>query len=137
MTATGSCLCGAVRFSADNVDSEVHACHCSKCRHWSGGPAFAVGVGSVKFEGEDHIRRYESSAWGERGFCGTCGTNLFFRLKEADHYLMTMGNFDDQSAFRLVGEIYVDEKPSGYDFAGDHSRMTGAQFLASIAPPEA
>ena len=42
---------------------------------------------------------------------------------------MCVGAFDDASAFELVGEIYVDEKPPGYAFAGDHPRQTGEQFL--------
>ena len=136
MAATGHCLCGAVKFSAEGVEADVHACHCSNCRHWAGGPVLAASVGQVRFEGDEHIGRYESSAWGERGFCANCGTNLFFRLKESDHYLMVMGNFDDQSRFTLAGEIYIDEKPPGYDFAGDHSRMTGQEFMASIAPQD-
>jgi hypothetical protein len=102
------------------------------CRQWSGGPAFAAGVGKVSFEGEDNISRYESSAWAERGFCDRCGTNLFYRLKEADHYVMWMGTFDDQTPFKLAGEIFVDEKPAGYDLAGDHPRLTGEEFMASL-----
>jgi len=92
----------------------------------------AASVGSVKFEGADKIKRYASSDWAERGFCADCGSNLFYRLKEADRYIMCTGAFDDQSPFELVGEIYVDEKPPGYAFAGDHPRQTGEEFLASM-----
>ena len=45
---------------------------------------------------------------------------------------MCVGACDDSPDFELCGEIYIDEKPSGYDFAGEHSRMTGAEFMASI-----
>ena len=45
---------------------------------------------------------------------------------------MSVGAFDDQSPFRLASEIYIDDKPPGYDFAGDHPRMTGAEFMASL-----
>jgi hypothetical protein len=132
MTATGKCLCGAVTFEAEGVNPHVHGCHCSMCRGWSGGPLLAAEVGSVEFTGESSIRRYQSSAWAERGFCGECGSNLFYRLKEADRYIMCTGAFDDQTLFKLVGEIYVDEKPPGYDFAGDHPRQTGEEFMASL-----
>ena len=30
------------------------------------------------------------------------------------------------------GEIYIDEKPGGYDFAGEHPRLTGEEFMQSI-----
>lgn len=132
MKATGGCLCGAVRFEATDVDTHVHGCHCNMCRAWSGGALLAVAVGGVRFEGGQHIRRYDSSAWAERGFCDVCGSNLFYRLKEGDRYMLCQGAFDDESSFQLVGEIYVDEKPPGYDFAGDHPRQTGAEFLASL-----
>lgn len=132
MSSTGRCLCGAVTYTAEDVDTDIHSCHCTMCRGWSGGPAFAAGVGNVSFEGEDNISRYDSSAWAERGFCNRCGTNLFYRLKEADHYVMGMGTFDDQTPFKLAGEIYVDEKPAGFDLAGDHPRLTGEEFMASL-----
>ena len=132
MSLTGKCLCGAVTFTADEVDSHVHGCHCSMCRNWSGSPMLAASVGSVSFTGEESISRYLSSEWAERGFCSKCGSNLFYRLKEADQYIMCTGAFDDQSGFELVGEIYIDEKPPGYGFAGDHPRQTGAEFMASL-----
>lgn len=135
MTATGKCLCGAVTFSAEGVDPHVHGCHCSMCRTWSGSPMLSAAVGSVEFTGEDNITRYASSDWAERGFCAKCGSNLFYRMKEPEQYIMCTGCFDEQSAFKLVGEIYIDEKPPGYDFAGDHLRQTGAEFLASMGIP--
>ena len=132
MEATGRCLCGAVTFSAEDVQTEINSCHCGMCRRWNGGPAFAAMVGKVTFKGEDSITRYGSSEWAERGFCNRCGTNLFFRLKEQDHYVMWVGSFDDQAPFRLSGEIFIDEKPPGYNLAGDHPRLTGEEFLASL-----
>lgn len=132
MSATGRCLCGAVTYTAEAVDPDVHSCHCSMCRRWSGGPGFAASVGKVEFAGEENIVRFDSSAWAERGFCKTCGTNLFYRFKETDHYVMWMGTFDDQAQFKLAGEIYVDEKPASYEFVGDHPRLTGEEFMASL-----
>ena len=132
MSANGGCLCGAVRFEAEDVSSELHACHCGMCRRWSGGPGLAVQAGSVAFTGEEHIGRFDSSDWAERGFCMRCGTNLFYRLKEPDQYVLWLGTLDDQTPFALTGEIYVDEKPASYEIAGDHPRLTGEEFLASM-----
>ncbi|MEQ8858379.1 MAG: GFA family protein [Pseudomonadales bacterium] len=132
MSATGKCLCGAVRFTADGVEPHVHACHCSMCRAWSGASMLAATVGSVAFDGEENLVRFDSSEWGARGFCGRCGSNLFYHLKPADTYMMCMGAFDDQSAFELAGEIYIDAKPPGYAFSGEHPRQTGEEFLASL-----
>lgn len=131
MNATGGCLCGAVRFTAESVGTDVHACHCSMCRAWSGAPAIVAFVDGIKFEGGE-IARYASSSWAERAFCPKCGSSLFYKLNSSERHYVSMGAFDDQSQFRLADEIYVDEKPPGYDFVGDHPRMTREEFLASL-----
>ncbi|MFV2089417.1 MAG: GFA family protein [Pseudomonadales bacterium] len=125
-------MCGAVTFTAREVGHHVHACHCSMCRRWTGSPMMAAEAAGVEFTGTENIGRYDSSEWAERGFCSRCGTSLFYRLKAADKYIMSIGAFDDQSAFELVGEIYIDEKPPGYNFAGEHPRQTGAEFMESL-----
>lgn len=134
MTATGKCLCGAVTFEAEGVDPHVHACHCDMCRAWSGAALLATAVDDVRFSGTEHVVRYDSSDWAARGFCGRCGSNLFFHMKQPDRYLISLGAFDDQAGFELAGEIFIDRKPPGYRFAGDHPRQTGEEFLASLQP---
>jgi hypothetical protein len=135
-TLKGGCLCGAVRFSAEDVETEHHACHCGMCRRWSGGaPFFGARAKSVAFEGAEGIGRYASSDWAERGFCKACGSTLFYFLKPMKSYSMSVGAFDDQSPFRLVLELFIDKKPGGYDLAGDHPRWTEAETFARLAPP--
>ena len=36
-----------------------------------------------------------------------------------------------------VEEIFIDEKPEGYRFAGKTHQMTGAELMALFAPPQA
>jgi hypothetical protein len=137
MKQSGKCLCGAVRFEADQVETHHHACHCSMCRRWSGGaPFFAAATRSVAFASTESLGRYQSSEWAERGFCRSCGTTLFYYLKPAQTYMMSVGAFDDPSPFRLAREIFIDHKPEGYAFAGDHPRWTEAETLAKMAPPD-
>jgi len=132
MNASGKCLCGAVSFEAENVTSHFHSCHCTMCRRWCGGPMMATHVERIRFTEQEHLHRYDSSPWAERGFCERCGSNLFYRVKDQDQYFVATGVFDDQSRFQLDGEIYIEEKPQGYNFAGDHIRQTGAEFMASL-----
>lgn len=132
MPATGKCLCGAVTFAVESVKPDIHACHCAMCQRWSGGPALGVEASGVEFSGSDHLTVYESSPWAERGFCNKCGSSVYYRVREPDLYVLFAGSFDDQSAFRLTGEIYIDEKKSDYAFAGEHQRLTGAEFMASL-----
>lgn len=129
--ASGTCLCGAVRFEADDVDPSFHACHCGMCRRWSGGaPFFGASAGAVRFRGD--VGRYPSSEWAERGFCKACGTTLFYFLKPESRYTLSVGTFDDQAAFALGEEIYIDHKPNGYALSGDHPRLTEREVLAKF-----
>mgnify|MGYP000101944498 FL=1 len=129
---TGRCLCGAVSFTAAQVEPGMHACHCRICRRWTGGPSISANAAGVAFAGTAYLSVYESSAWGERGFCRKCGSSLFFRLQGSDHYILNHGSFDNPDRLKVVGEIYIDEKPSSYDFKGEHERLTGEEFLASL-----
>jgi hypothetical protein len=127
---SGRCLCGKVSYAVAEATVHHHACHCGMCRRWAGGPAFAAAVKGVSWNGEAFIRRYASSEWAERGFCGECGTHLFFYFKPTDNYYITVGSFDDDADFQLVGEIYVDAQPPGYRFADGLERLTGDEFIA-------
>jgi hypothetical protein len=135
MDLSGACLCGGVKFTAMQINPEFHVCHCSQCRRWSGGPGLSVDAVGMSFSDTSTLATFDSSEWAERGFCSVCGSSLFYRLKATDQYMISMGAFDDQSGLTLAGEIYIDEKPAGYDFCGNHSRLTGEEFLASIGAP--
>ena len=126
----GQCSCGAVTFTAENVESEFGACHCRMCQRWSGGIFLATSAHGLKIDGEEHISRYQSSSWSERGFCSKCGSHLFYRTLKSGQYEMCLGTFDDQSEFRMTTEIFIDRKPDSYKFAGDHERLTEAETLA-------
>lgn len=139
MTRSGSCLCGAVTFKIENAPTKVGACHCGMCRKWSGGVYLALHLtkDQVSFDGADHIECYRSSDWAERGFCRTCGGNLFYRVtapgpNEGDLHL-GFGTLDDQSGMTLQEEIFIDLKPDAYSFAADTATMTEAQMLALFA----
>ena len=133
---SGRCLCGAVRFTATPESMTMGVCHCSMCRRWSGGTFMAVDCGSsLKIEDESALGVYHSSEWGDRCFCKTCGTTLFWRLRQGSHDVVAAQAFDDPSQFEFTSEIFVDDKPRNYMFANHTKKMTGAEFLASFAPP--
>lgn len=124
----GSCLCGAVSVKVKNLSKRVGACHCGMCRKWGGGPLLAVDCGNdVSFEGKEHISVYDSSDWGERGFCKICGTHIFYRLKENQQYTISTGLFEDQEFFVLDNQVFIDRKPSFYNFANETTNMTEAE----------
>lgn len=134
-TLSGGCLCGAVRFTAAPETHTYNICHCDMCRRWSAGPFMAIACAdTVKFDNEDDVGVYESSAWAERGFCKKCGSVLFYKIRGKDKYFMSTETFDDTSDFKLAGEIFIDEKPAHYAFASDAKKMTGPEVMAAFAP---
>jgi hypothetical protein len=79
----GSCLCGAVRFTATLPSRWVAHCHCSYCRR-AHGAAFVTWVGLDEAavaidDGRGALRWNESSPGARRGFCGQCGSPMFFQ----------------------------------------------------------
>ena len=91
-------------------------------RRWAGGPLLAALATGAVFQARDTLRVHEASEWAERGFCGTCGSSLFYRLKPGDQYFVAVGCLNDAAELTLAREIYVDRKPAGYDFACDRPR---------------
>ena len=86
----------------------------------------------VRWEGEDHITVYDSSAWAERGFCRSCGTHLFYRLKDTREHMIPVGAFAEDEGLSLTLQVFTDEKPSWYHFAEKTKEMTGAEIFAMV-----
>jgi hypothetical protein len=126
----GSCLCGAICFTATKANQSMGACHCDMCRKWGGGPLLAVPCESeVSFEGEENISVFDSSDWAERGFCKLCGSHLFYRLKESGQHFIPAGLFENQECFSFDRQVYIDRKPPYYSFANKTANMTEAEGL--------
>lgn len=129
----GQCLCGAVRFTAKNASNAVGACHCNMCRRWGGGPFMEIGGGAdVAFEGEENIAIFDSSPWAERGFCKTCGSHLFYRIKQTGQQMIAVGLLDDDTGLAFRHQVFIDEKPKYYDFSNETENMTGAEIVAKF-----
>jgi hypothetical protein len=76
----GRCACGAVRFEVAGRRMHVAHCLCQTCQRAAGAPIVTWGTISrerLTIEGE--VRWWRSSDRAERGFCGACGTSLFYR----------------------------------------------------------
>lgn len=136
---SGGCLCGAVRYVAAEMPDHMHACHCSMCRRTSGSVSLSVVVpfAEMRIAGAEHVTTYPSSDWAARSFCARCGSGLWYRLTAPDaataDYFLSVGTLDDANGLTLSEEIHIDGKPDGYAFAGNHSRLTAAEFEARLA----
>lgn len=120
MNVQGSCLCGEVKVTIDELINEVTACHCSLCRKQGAGPIFyteEVKSAQMHIENEESIRVYQSSDWAERGFCSKCGTFIFYRYQKVKHAHLNVELFKElskQANFNL--EIFYGDKPDYYSF---------------------
>lgn len=133
---TGQCLCGKVRFSAIPKSDHMDACHCSMCRKWSGGVLFATTCVDLKIENEEELQAYRSSPWGERHFCKTCGSSLFWRMADRSLDVVMVSAFDDPSPFEFQTEMFIDKKPANYAFANDTKKITAKEFMAMYSGEE-
>ena len=116
----GSCLCGAVRFDVDADIPPMDACHCTKCRKFTG--HFNVGCdvprAAVTIHGEEHVTWYRSSEKVRRGFCATCGSSLFFDpIDQVKHawFGISMGAFDGPTNTHIKFHIFVADKGDYYE----------------------
>jgi hypothetical protein len=133
--AMGHCLCGKVKVSVQDRSNKVWACHCGMCRRWGGGPLLSTDCGTgVSFEGEENISVYDSSDWAERGFCNSCGSHLFYRLKESRQYHIPVGIFESDEGLVLGLQVFIDEKPGYYCFSNESRTMTGEEVFAEFSP---
>ena len=127
MKIEGKCLCGKVRFTME-AESEGGMCHCKMCRRWGGGLPYAGAHGTVLIESEETLRWWKSSPWGERGFCGECGSSLFWRSPGNDKWVVSIGALEDESSLKLSRHIYIDEKSSFYNLSDEAPKQTGLEF---------
>ena len=133
-THKAHCLCGAVKATVAEINTQYTVCHCEMCRKWGGGPFFALQCGAdVKFEGIDSIGRYQSSEWAVRGFCKTCGTHLFYQLKNTGSYNMPVGLFDAVENLTMDMQYFSDKKPKHYCFSNETRAMTESEIMEFFA----
>ncbi|MBE8158102.1 MAG: GFA family protein [Betaproteobacteria bacterium] len=129
---SGKCLCGGVRFSVAETPKTVGLCHCGMCRKWCGGMPFAEFEAEVVLEKSETLRWWKSSPWGERGFCGECGTPMFWRAPGIPQWGVSAGALDSAAGMEIAKHIFIDDKADFYNFADDAPKKTGAEHTAEI-----
>jgi len=125
------CLCGALRFTATPLTRGMAACHCAKCRRWTGGINLAVECkDDLAFEDRSALGVWVAAEWIERGFCTRCSSPLFYRLFDGRNVCVPVYAFDTHDDFVLETEYLVDEQPGHYTFANVTHRVASAEFFA-------
>jgi hypothetical protein len=125
---SGSCLCGAVRFEATGPLRGVVYCHCTQCRKQSGHHFASTNVPDDRLvvHGAENVTWFAASEDAKRGFCGRCGSVLFWKHRKLDYTSINAGAFDTPSGLIASHHIFVADK-------GDYYAITDGlpQFDAS------
>ena len=110
--ARGHCLCGAVSFEVRGPLRDILLCHCEECRRWLGnvGSFSAARKDDLTFLEDRGLRWIESPKSdrdAERGFCGECGSSLFWRPAESERISIAAGTLDPPTGLRVAGHWHT------------------------------
>ena len=117
MPATGSCLCGAVRYEVEGPLRDVIECHCAMCRKTHGhiGAYTAAPKSALRIVEGRGLKWYASSDKARRGFCGECGGTLFYDPLQKAHVSIAAGTLDSPTGLKTTLQIYVAHRGDYYD----------------------
>jgi hypothetical protein len=122
--AAGGCLCGAVRYEVRGPLRDVLVCHCEECRRWHGhAPAYTSAErATLVVLSPDAVRWIDSprsDAGARRGFCGVCGSSLFWDAPGRETISIAAGSLDGPTALRTIAHEYVSQAADYYDLPDD------------------
>lgn len=109
---TGGCLCGAVRYEADQAPFDAGYCHCSMCQKSLGGLFGAwVFFNNADFRYTSaQPQWYRSSASVRRGFCPDCGSPITYMPDGVDFTTIWIGTLDEPGRFEPKAHWHTESK---------------------------
>ena len=81
----------------------------------------------------EDLRWYEASDEARRGFCGRCGSTLFWDGKGRDYISIAAGSLDLPTGIRLAQHIFIEEKGDYYAIEDGVAQSTGGKFSIPIS----
>ncbi len=119
MPITGGCLCGAVRYEANDPPSKGVICHCRMCQRTTGSAFEAITrfpQTAFRFtKGEP--KRYRSSPIMEKCFCPHCGSTLTDQyivrksaISNPDNVIVHIGTLDKPEAVSIALHFGVESQ---------------------------
>lgn len=130
--ATGSCLCGAVRYEVRGPLRDVLYCHCFNCRRTHG----HYSAYSSSRRGDLVITEDRGLKWYhtdkdvtpnvQRGFCQECGASVFWDPQGYEFVYISAGSLDAPTHIKGAGHIWLSEKGDYYEITDDLSRSEGS-----------
>src|SRR4051794_35542581 len=124
MSTSGRCLCGAVQYEVQGPLRDVLVCHCVECRRWSGHTwaATSAARADLRIVADSTLRWIDSPASdtnARRGFCGACGSSLFWDAPARAAISIAAGSLDEPTGLVVIGHTYVDQAGDYYALPED------------------
>jgi hypothetical protein len=121
--ATGRCLCGAVRYEVRGPVRNVVNCHCDECKRWNGSVGAYAATRASDLDVSSTALRWiespDSDRHARRGFCGECGSSLFWHARDGDSISIAAGTLDRPTELHTVGHWYTHQAGDYYELAAD------------------
>jgi hypothetical protein len=122
--ASGGCLCGAVRYEVRGPLREVLLCHCEECRRWHGHVAAFTSarredLALIDDRGLRWTDSPRSDADAKRGFCGECGSSLFWDAPGRETISIAAGTLNGTTGLRTAAHWYVSQAADYYELPDD------------------
>jgi len=116
---SGRCLCGAIAFEVTGPLRDVLNCHCHRCRRFTGHHMAATRARAADVaitDPETLVRWYEPVPEAAYGFCGRCGSSLFWRAAATpDRISVCAGTLDPPTGLRTVEAWWTSEASDYHD----------------------
>jgi hypothetical protein len=124
IVATGGCLCGAVRYEVRGPLREVLICHCEECRRWHGHVSATTAAARedlvmLSERGLRWIDSPRSDAGARRGFCGECGSSLFWDPPRRATVSIAAGTLDGATGLHAAEHWFVSQAGDYYEIPAD------------------
>jgi hypothetical protein len=138
-------MCGTVRYELQSEPFDCGWCHCRTCQLSSGTPAQAFASLKrgdwVPTSGGDSVRMIRSSSFGQRYFCGACGTPLYVTVDhQPDTLDFSVVTLDDPEAFPPEYHIFWSSRIRWFNPSDDlprHDRFRpDTKGLSGTEPPD-
>lgn len=120
---TGGCQCGRVRYEVRGKLRDIIACHCTQCRRTSGHFVAATACRRQAFAlvKAETLKWYVAVPGYRRGFCGECGSSLFFEELGGERVSIAAGSLDEPQGLKIVAHIFAGEAGDYYELNGTAS----------------
>jgi hypothetical protein len=107
-TLSGSCLCGAVRYTVTGEERHFYHCHCQRCRK-----AWDAGEELVRIFKLPEAQRFSNT------FCTQCGSRLPRFVEEFQVSFIPAGSLDDEPSIRPEARVFLGSRAAWSCETGD------------------